>query len=471
MIDCPNKKCGQTEFGGSPIRQTASPSADRIIHSSQNVRAISDEQLARKFVDQRRDELRYDHTAKNWFRWGGPRWVPDRTGHTFEDIRRFVEQEYLNAEVVQSSRSASFVSGIEKLAQTDQRIAVTAEQWNGDPYLLGTPDGTIDLRDGAMRQADPDDLITKVVASAPSDKVDCPRWKSFLLECSGGDRAVVDFLQRFCGYLLTGETREHALMFVYGPGGNGKSVFVNTIASALNDYATVASMETFTASRFERHPEELAGLAGARLVTASETEEGRAWAENKIKQLTGGDPIRARHLYRSAFVFKPQFKLMFVGNHTPVLNRVDDAIRRRFLIVPFDHKPKAPDLRLEEKLSTEFPGILRWMIDGCLAWQAEGLNPPASILASTKEYFDEQDVFGQWLEDNCETGPTETHFVPTKRLFSDCWAYAQDRDHDAGNAISFGAELRKRGFTKGTKRINNKPTKCWFGLRLRTVSS
>ena len=142
-------------------------------------------------------------------------------------------------------------------------------------------------------------------------------------------------------------------------------------------------------------------LRGARLVTASETEDGRAWAESRIKQMTGGDRISARFMRQDFFEFTPQFKLTIIGNHKPVLRNVDEAARRRFLIVPFEHKPETPDRELEQKLMAEAPGILQWMIEGCLDWQAHGLVRPASVLAATEEYFSDQDLFEHWLEEEC----------------------------------------------------------------------
>jgi putative DNA primase/helicase len=146
-------------------------------------------------------------------------------------------------------------------------------------------------------------------------------------------------------------------------------------------------------------------LRGSRLVTVSETEEGRAQAESRIKEITGGTMISARYMRRIFFTYLPQFKLTIVGNHKPALHNVDDAIRRRCNIVPFVRKPAKPDPTLEAKLRKEMPGILRWMIDGCLAWQKLGLRRPKAVEEATQEYFKTQDLFGQWLEDACDAEP------------------------------------------------------------------
>ena len=216
-----------------------------------------------------------------------------------------------------------------------------------------------------------------------------PTLPPFLDEITDGDTELQSFLQRVFGYSLTGSTREHALFFGYGTGRNGKSVLIDTVSGIANDYHIVAPIETFTASGHERHPTDLAGLRGARLVTAIETEEGRRWAESRIKALTGGDKISARFMRQDFFQYKPQFKLVIAANHKPSLRSVDEAIRSRFNLIPFlvtiplDQR----DLQLGETLKAEWSGILQWMIDGCVSWQELGLAPPKSVTDATTAYL------------------------------------------------------------------------------------
>ena len=199
-----------------------------------------------------------------------------------------------------TARKAAFAGAVERFARADPAFAVTAEIWDRDPWLLGTPGGTVDLRTGELRPAKQEDGITRSTAVVPAPAADCPLWLKFLDETFGNDAALIAFAQRWAGYSLTGLTREHALVFGYGSGGNGKSVYVNVHVGIAGDYATTASMDVFIASHGDRHPTDLAMLRGARVVTASETEEGRQWAESRIKQLTGGDLISARFAARQS---------------------------------------------------------------------------------------------------------------------------------------------------------------------------
>ena len=163
----------------------------------------------------------------------------------------------------------------------------------------------------------------------------CPLFLAFLERIAGDDLELVACLRRVLGYALTGNTREHALFFAYGTGANGKSVLVSTIAGILGDYHKTAPIEAFTATHGDQHPTDLAGLRGARLVTATETDEGRRWAESRIKEQTGDDTVAARFMRQDFFEYRPAFRLLIVGNHKPSLRSVDEAIRRRFHLVPF----------------------------------------------------------------------------------------------------------------------------------------
>jgi putative DNA primase/helicase len=429
---------------------------------------FSEDSCALAYIDRFHDTLRFDHDRKRWFVWTGSRWQEDPTSRAF-DYARTLSREISaaqSASVQKGAGRAAFARGVEQLAQADQRIAVTSDAWDGDPFLLGTPSGTVDLRSGELRPARREDMITRLTAIAPAETAECARWREFLADATGGDAGHIRFLQQWLGYCLTGDTTEHALAFLYGGGGNGKGVFMNTAKALLGDYAKAAAMDVFMAAHGERHPEELASLRGARMVTASETEEGRRWAEARVKTLTGGDPIRARFMRENSFEFKPTFKLTFSGNHAPAIQNLDDAIRRRFNILPFNRKPAKPDPDLEEKLRAEWPAILRWAIDGCLDWRANRLARPAAVREATAEYFSEQDVFTTWLEERCDVDPANTNkFEGSGRLFEDWSSYAKSVGEPAGNIKTFGGRLRQKGFERQQIRAIN--TKGYRGLRLK----
>jgi P4 family phage/plasmid primase-like protien len=254
---------------------------------------------------------------------------------------------------------------------------------------------------------------------------------------------LIGFLQRWLGYCLTGYVVEHALAFLYGTGGNGKSVFFDTVTAILGDYALTAPMDMFLKTKYDRHPTELARLNRRRLVLANETTKGRHWDDAKIKNLTGGDKIAARFMRQDFFEFDPTHKLMLAGNSKPGLTSVDEATKRRFLLVPFTVKITNPDKKLTDKLVPERPAILRWMIDGARWWHRSGLEVPDCVLAPTKKYLEDQDSLSQWIEERtmeCAPAAADT-FVPTKDLFGDYRDWCTDRNIPAGSERAFTEAL------------------------------
>jgi putative DNA primase/helicase len=326
---------------------------------------------------------------------------------------------------------------------------------------------TYDLLTGVGRPPDPLDYITKKTAcSVAPAETPYPLWTKFLDRITAGNTELQGFLQRYIGYCCTGFTNEHVFVFAYGTGANGKSTFINTIAKIFGDFATVADMSTFIASNTEHHPTDLAKLHGARLVVAQETQKGRRWDETKIKALTGGDKITARFMRQDFFDFVPTFKLFICGNHKPRLNSVDEAIRRRLLLVPFTVQiPLAErDPRLPDKLWAERRAILRWCIDGCLEWQRIGLAPPKTVLDATESYFADQDTLQQWLDDCTEDGG-EFAFSRTTELFASWKAWCETRNMKPGSERTLSEALVDRGFTK------KRNTAGQQGFRTLTVSA
>jgi putative DNA primase/helicase len=434
---------------------------------------ISEDFIALEYVRRHQELVRFDCTEKNWYVWNGGGWQRDDTRIAFEWTRALARELAKNEAPGDRRKMGrhTFARGVEEFARTDQRITVTSDHWDPDPHLIGTPSGIVDLRDGQFYDPDPELFITRSVAVDPLEDVTCERWFCFLDEATGGNVEVIRFLQQFAGYCLTGKTSEQVLVFLYGPGGTGKSVFVNTILRLMGNYACAASMETFTASPFDPHPEELARLHGARMVTACETEAGRRWRENRVKQLTGGDLVTAHYMRQNSFSYRPQFKLLLLGNHAPTITNLDDAIRRRFLVVRYDHKPAKPDPHLEENLIEEWPGILRWAIRGAVDWYQNGLIRPGAVTDATAQYFDDQDLLAEWIEECCDADVSD-HFLMERSaaLFASWSQFAKARGEMPSTQTSFNNQLGQRGY-EGPKQIKALGTKGFRGIRIKVSAS
>jgi putative DNA primase/helicase len=428
---------------------------------------ITEDSLAKKFT-LNHPELRYVAQWGKWMRWTGARWLEDTTLHVF-DLARAICVTEANNYILSSNasptgvrriKSASTRAAVENLARADRAHAATTEQWDADPWLLNTPAGIVDLRTGESRAARLEDYCCRATAVAPGG--DAPTWRQFLADATAGDLELQSFLQRMAGYALTGLTIEHALFFVYGTGGNGKGTFLNTLHRLIGDYARVASMETFTESKFDRHPQELASLLGARMVTAQETEAGKRWNEQRITAMTGGDPITARFMRQNEFTFIPQFKLIIAGNHKPGLRSVNEAIRRRLHLIPFTQRPEKPNPRLSEQLWTEAAGILAWAVEGAAQWAAKGLAAPSSVKAATDDYLSAEDTMQIWIDECCTVLKSLSY--KSSELYKNYRDWCEERNEFVGTQKRFSQDIESRGFK--IERSNGASRMLGIGLKL-----
>jgi putative DNA primase/helicase len=417
--------------------------------ATQRPQQFCEEQLALDLATGHSSHLRYVASWGKWMLYSGGSWVYDDTLYVLDLCRQFTRAAARLAtrpRLVAAIANAKTALAVEKLARSDRRLAATVNQWDSDPWLLNTPDGTVDLRTGILHPHRPEDYCTRSTAVAPAPPgMGCPLWLAFLARVMNEDQELIRFLQRMVGYMLTGSTKEHQLFFGYGTGRNGKSVFTSTILGPMGTYATVAPMDTFTESHTTQHPTELAMLRGARLVTAQETEEGRRWAEAKIKAMTGGDPISARFMRQDFFTFTPHFKLWIAGNHKPSLRGVDEAMRARLNLIPFTVTipEEKRDKDLPEKLKAEWPAILRWAIEGCLEWQEKGLQKPEAVRAATQEYLAEEDAFALWLEECCDRADNREN---TADLFQSWRQWAERAGEFVGSQKRFSQLMHSPGF-------------------------
>jgi putative DNA primase/helicase len=436
---------------------------------------FSDEALALEFAELHADRVRYVKPWGAWFIWTGVKWLTDDTLHVVDLARRLCRdaaQRCDKPKIAIAIASAKTVAAVERLARADRRLAATVDQWDRDPWLLNTPAGIVDLRTGRLGPHRADEYMTKISGVGPDASCSISLWMTFLKRVMNNDEELIAYLQRVAGYGLTGITSEHALFFCYGTGSNGKDTFLNALIGVSGDYHRTSPIEVFTASQGDRHPTELAGLRGARLVTATETEEGRRWAETKIKSVTGGGKITARFMRADFFDFYPQFKLIVAGNHKPGLRSVDEAIRRRMNLIPFTVTiPKEErDLTLGERLKAEWPGILAWTVAGCLEWQRHGLAAPAAVRSATENYLDAEDSLAAWFENECERDAQAWEGSMT--LFASWKAYADRTGEFVGSIRRFVQRLEERSGALGlTKARGPNGRQGFVGVRLRRADA
>jgi putative DNA primase/helicase len=340
-------------------------------------------------------------------------------------------------------------------------VSVSVNDLDADHWMLGTADGMIDLRTGKAITPDRSKLITKMIGTEHDPAATCPTWERFLATVTAGDTELVEFLQSAIGYTLTGSNREQCLFFLHGSGCNGKGVFSETIKRLVGDYGQTAPESLFTKDRNQSATNDVARLAGCRMAIAAELEEGAAFAESRIKALTGSDTITARFLHQEFFDFAPTHHFWISGNHKPTVKGSDLGIWRRIRLIPFTVRiaDADKDLSLADKLAGELPGILNWSLAGCLRWQRDGLSTPQCVAKATEEYRMEEDVIGQFL-DECTTDDRDSRtLMSTLYEAYQAWATKAGMKHPL-TVKSLNRKLDDRGM----QRLKSGDGRFWLGI-------
>ena len=424
-----------------------------------------------------RDELRYVSALERWLQWDGRRWRPDGKERVFTRAAAMVRTLAACAETVEDaderealrrhamrSESVSRLSSMLRVA--GGLLAVQPELLDSQPWLLNCGNGTVDLRKREVRPHDRADLLTRIVPVDYDEGAACPLWERFLDRIFDRNAELIAFVQRAVGYSLTGLNTEQVLFLAVGTGANGKSTFLEILRHILGDYATNAEFSTFLKRDGDGARNDLARLAGARLVTASEPERGKPLAESLVKQLTGGDAVTVRFLFKEFFEYLPIFKVWLVANNLPGIFGSDGGIWRRLLLIPFNVSiPEAErDRDLPQKLRAELPGILSWAIRGCQRWQSEGLGVPIGVREATAEYRELMDPIPGFLTGFCELGSAFT--VLAKDLYAAYLRWAEQSGEPPLSQKGLANRLQDQGLrpTRGTRGV-----RAWRGLRLRPV--
>ena len=426
---------------------------------------LSDIGNASRFVAYLQGNMRFVYGLGIWLRWEPSEncWLFCHKGEHIEAAKKLMEKLLGDAVKIlddeKRKRQVNFslksqelprINAVIKLAESDPTVALSAAELDKNPWSICVRNGMIDLHTGNLRAATQSDLATKQAGTLYDPSATCPLFEKTLHTAFAGDQLLIDYFQRICGYLLFGGLREQLFFFCYGVGANGKSTILNVIQSVMGDYAISLPTETLMAGKRDATAAspDLMLLRGARLAIATETEDGHRLAEARIKQLTGGDLISARPLYGNIVTFPPTAKLILVGNHKPQITGVDVAIWRRAHLIPFVViiPENQRDSSLPDKLLHEMPGILAWMVRGCLAWQQQGICPPPAVIAATNAYKAESDLLGEWLAECCTQNTVAV--TPVHDLYPVYRNWAMRNGHQPWSRTRWGRLMTAR-FTKG----------------------
>lgn len=422
----------------------------------------AEKDVAELFAEENNGQFRYDPKQKQWYTFDGT-WRPDLLGEAFNAAMRVAEAACGEGDHRASVLRASYINAVLEIASKSPHMATHPLAWDLDRFLLGTPKGTVDLRTGQLRPGNPTDLISRSTSVAPAEDENCPIFKTLIHFMTQGDAEYAGQVKRWFGYTTTGDMSAQKVVYMFGPGGNGKGVLLRTCFSILGSYAGILPESTLV-DRGYTHPSDVAFLRGLRLAMVTETRMGARWRENIFNGVSGADPMTARDMRTSFGTFRPECKLTIAGNTPPDFQGVNDAARRRLMVFPVMAKPKVVNPKLEEQLIPEYPAILRWLINGALEWQKTGLGSCRAVEQATEKYFDQQDLLARWIDEYVVREPEV--MTPISDLYANWQNFLMREGEDRESLRAFGKRLTSAGYPSEVRKINGHSTRVRLGLGL-----
>lgn len=447
------------EPGGTPVGRT-------VLVNDRPEDVCTDVGNAWRLVNLHSDKIRHT-TAEGWFVWNGEIWLRDDRDKVWELVRETVGTIFQEAvtqhddeardrllDWARKSLQRQRIEAAVKLTNTFDRIKLHITDFDADPWVLTVGNGTLNLRTGELREFSRDDMITKRTHIKYDPDAYDERWVRYLEDSTGGDQDFIGYLRRAAGYTLTGLTTEEVLFFIYGPKHTGKSTFVTALETLLGDYAMTTQPDTLMHRRGNQAPrDELARMRGRRLVTTSEPEHGDRFAVGLVKQMTGGDKMSGRFLYRDAFEFHPTHKLWISSNIRPRTG-ADEALFRRLREVPFSRQIPAETRDVTLKADLQNPrsplaaAVLAWAVRGCLEWQQHGLGTTAVVEETTQDYLHEEDLIGQFIEECITRTGARDDIMVMKDVYATYREWSQERGDHVMTQQSLRRALEERGYPK-----------------------
>ena len=448
--------------------------------------SLTDIGNAERLVNIQGEDMRFCQLWKKWIVWNGRYWEIDESNESKNRAIEVAKTIFVEAATAPSKEKSREVGGWALVSASRGKIdamldlakgylAIAPKQLDQDPWLLNCRNGTLDLRSCRLQEHRHEDLITKALEIDYNPGAELHCWNALIQRIFGGDQELIKYIQKSCGYTLTGSIKEQIWYLCYGTGQNGKSTFINALLFVLGLYGMTAKFDTFQVQRSEGVRNDLADMKGCRIVAAIEAKQGKRLDETVLKQLTGEDKIRARHLYAEFEEFVPSHKLWLIANHKPTVHETTKAFWRRVRLIPFlvTIPDTEVDKDLNKKLECEAEGILAWMVEGCRLWQSEGLKPPLKVIEATEEYRGEMDILAGFLDDVCELTFDWNDNILSPILFEHYNVWCQTQSKAEGEAITpitrklFGMKLTERGLKR--EKIGGKI--YWQGLKFKIVST
>lgn len=454
----------------APPMPGQAPLGSPAVESPQKTLAGTDDARALDLVEAAEGTIRFCEQEGAWRVFDGLRWVSQgRNGGGVKELAKKVARQYDHStkERLADKRRALSAGGMAaalSMAETIEGVPIGINEFDSNAEEVCTPDGILDLRSGQTRPAKVTDLHTLMTGVAPKE-MDTPLWDAFL-ESSVPDKETRTWLQTLFGQALIGRVTEHIFPFFFGPGGNGKSVFLGVMSGVFGDYAAQTE-PSFLMQDASKHETGVARLRGKRLVVSNEINAKQRFDEAKIKSLTGGDRQTARKMYQDFSEYEPVGLFVMAGNHKPHIEVGGDSFWRRAKLVDWAQKPENPIKGLMERIvEEEGPGVLQWLLDGAMRYLREGMVTPQAVVRSTGEYAAQTDTVGEFLEDRCRVAepgddPASMHEY-SGVLYGAYQVWCRDAGEMPVNVKQFGQVLADKNLVKKRSRQGMR----WLGVQI-----
>jgi putative DNA primase/helicase len=494
---------------GNENKYTAFLRVQDILKSINSAKPLTDVGNAERFVERWGDTVCFLPHRKQYMIFDGKRYALDDSGQitklAIETMKSIYDEcmdesgDKRRKKITAHAHMSQSEGKIRSLLTLSQhQIARAHNDFDKNPYLLNTQNGTIDLkvdenlfelfdkwvkegRDSEflkqmkpsheIKEHDRRDMLSQISGARYDPSAKCPSWKMFLTEIFDNDEDLINFMQRAIGYSLTGDVTEQKIFFLHGTGRNGKSTFLNVIHALMGEYGQKAPMSAFLRKRADAASNDIATLCGSRFVSASEIAQGEKLNEKIIKELSGGDSFTGRFLFKEFFTFDPTFKIWLSANNLPQIEGLDFGIWRRICLIPFDVviSESEVDRKLEGKLKEELSGILNWAIKGCIDWQRDGLQEPDKVKKATDSFKTESDDILNFLDEECISEPGDDNLkVSVSDLHEKYSNWASKQKNTPIRLKKFGQKLREKGFAQSSQPVHwhGKTQRIWLGIGL-----
>lgn len=429
------------------------------------------------FIDMYGDELRFHADGGVWLCWDGAHWKVDSHGVMAQQCAEKSVQSMLDEEgsVImaqelqkhyKASASRARINAFMSLAQKDERLYVSTDMLDADQMLLCCQSGTIDLRTGKLREYSKKDMITKMCGAIYDPNCKFPRFMKFLNEITCKDQDLIDYLQKVIGYSLSGLVKEQEIYFLVGEGANGKSTLIDILTALMGDYLKLTRAQTFERTKNRGVENDIAALCGARMVVASELDQGMVFSDATIKKLTGDEKVTARYLFKEFFDYVITYKIFILANHKPIIKDTTHAMWRRIRVIPFDYivpEEKIDPFLKEKIISDELPGILAWAVKGFLKYQQEGLKPPQAVLIASEKFCKECNQLARFVEECCVIDKNASTYNKVLRKYYADWCHQMS--HETISQGAFSECLAAMGIW--SKRDGKNGETVWHGVALK----